>query len=86
VQQLGSIGGKMANRLFFTIASGLVGIFLILGTILKMRVLVDPPEGRKGNTSTFIMQHFGKTALIVFNYVLGSLFLIMAILIFISHS
>jgi len=76
----------MANRLFFTIASGSVGIFLILGTILKMRALVDPPEGRTRNTSTFIMQHFGKTALIVFNYVLGSLFLVIAILTFISHT
>lgn len=57
-----------------------VGTLMIIGTKLRWMILVDPPEEWTGIYSHSALRRiFGSDFLIGFNYVLGTLFIIVAL-------
>ena len=52
----------------------LIFFFLhIVGTKLRWKILVDPPESWKGYSHTFLKRVFGTDFLIIYNYIVGVL-------------
>jgi hypothetical protein len=72
------------NRLTLYILSAvffLIGAFLISGTILGWRVVVDPDEDNyRRNGLAFIKKVFGSGCLVSFNLVIGGLLIIVSII------
>lgn len=56
-----------------------VGALMIIGTKLRWMILVDPPEEWAGIYSHSAKKIFGSDFLIGYNYVVGTLFIIVAL-------
>lgn len=61
----------------------LLSTIMIIGTFLRWKFLVDPPESWKGYSHTHLKKIFGKEFLIPYNYVVGTLGIIISICIII---
>lgn len=66
--------GVVFGLLFITL-----GALLIYGTIKRWRMLVDPPEDLwLVYSHSFMKRLFGQRFLVLFNYVMGALFILLA--------
>jgi hypothetical protein len=73
---LGSVGAILFVLLFF-----IFGIVLIIGTYKRWIWLVDPPEKYSlFYSQSWLKKVFGKTFLIYYNYILGYLFVLFALI------
>jgi hypothetical protein len=63
----------------------IVGILLIVGTLMKWKILTDPPEALSDWYSySWIKKNWGKKYLIPINYGIGAIFLAISIFSFIQ--
>jgi hypothetical protein len=69
----------MVTAVVFGIAMVAIGLTLIVGTIARWKVLVDPPEEWTGYTHSWLKRNFGTRFLVWFNYVLGVGFVLFAV-------
>ena len=65
----------------FSIIGCIIGLFMIIGTILKFKSLVDPAEN-SSNSHSLIKRYFGSGFLVIYNYIVGALFLLISLIIF----
>ena len=71
--------------LVFAISFSLFGLFLIFGTILKFKILVDPPESWSTfYTNSYLKKKFGKEFLVIYNYVIGILMVLFSVFVIIQ--
>ena len=58
-----------------------IGLLLIIGTLRKWPLMVDPPEQCwLVYSQSFIKKAFGRTGLVTFNYLVGCLFIFVGLL------
>lgn len=58
----------------------IIGSLMIIGTVFKWKLLVDPPEEWSGLYShSAIKKWFGNEFLIVYNYIVGTLLILFAL-------
>ena len=70
----------MIFNYLFPIVLGLTGLFIIIGTLLRMSVLVDPSSKWIHYSHSILKKHFGSKFLVGYNYFIGLLFLVIAII------
>jgi hypothetical protein len=64
----------------------LVGILLILGTVLKWKFLVDPPEEWAPYYShSKLKKMFGSGFLVGFNYIVGAMLMLLSLIFFVNQ-
>ena len=71
----------MEIQLGFIIVGFIIGFFLLIGTIFRLKILVDPPEEWASFYShSKLKELFGAGFLVGFNYFLGISFLFFSII------
>jgi hypothetical protein len=64
----------MNGKYLFVISGMAIGLFLIIGTIFRIKILVDPDKRwARSYTNSFLNKYFGSDFLVIYNYILGSL-------------
>ena len=62
-----------------------IGVFLIIGTILKIKIITDPPrEWERFYSHSYINNRFGNHFLTIYNYVVGAGMVIFSIFLLIQ--
>ena len=61
------------SDLIFVVFMLIFFVLHIVGTKLRWKILVDPPESWKGYSHTFLKRVFGTDFLIIYNYIVGVL-------------
>ena len=61
------------SDLIFVVVMLIFFILHMVGTKLRWKILVDPPESWKGYSHTFLKRVFGTDFLIIYNYIVGVL-------------